>query len=75
MAELTQCQTIKIIVPGFCKAPGGRNPSSCRDARNADLRLELHLDNADQNVPSTARVAAGAFGFLTLIQVFDGPDR
>jgi hypothetical protein len=22
-----------------------------------------------------ARVAAGAFGFLTLIQVFDGPDR
>jgi hypothetical protein len=28
-----------------------------------------------QNVPSRARVAAGAFGFLTLIQVFDGPDR
>jgi hypothetical protein len=26
----------------------------------------------DQNVPSIARVAAGAFGFLTLIQVFDG---
>ena len=25
-----------------------------------------------QNVPSIARVAAGAFGFLTLIQVFDG---
>jgi hypothetical protein len=28
-----------------------------------------------QNVPSNARVAAGAFGFLTLIQVFDGPER
>jgi hypothetical protein len=27
-----------------------------------------------QNVPSAARVAAGAFGFLTLIQVFDGPE-
>jgi hypothetical protein len=26
-----------------------------------------------QNVPSIARVAAGAFGFLTLIQVLDGP--
>src|SRR5215510_11300053 len=30
---------------------------------------------ARQNVPSAARVAAGAFGFLTLIQVFDGPER
>jgi hypothetical protein len=28
---------------------------------------------AIQNVPSIARVAAGAFGFLTLIQVLDGP--
>ena len=28
-----------------------------------------------ENVPSTARVAAGAFGFLTLIQTFDGPER
>ena len=27
-----------------------------------------------QNVPSATRVAAGDFGFLTLIQVFDGPD-
>ena len=27
-----------------------------------------------QNVPSTARVAAGAFGFLTFNHVFDGPD-
>jgi hypothetical protein len=26
-----------------------------------------------QNVPSIARVAAGAFRFLTLIQVLDGP--
>jgi hypothetical protein len=24
---------------------------------------------------SIARIAAGAFGFLTLIQVLDGPDR
>src|SRR5262245_5335812 len=30
--------------------------------------------NSSQNVPSTARVAAGAFGFLTLIHAFDGPD-
>jgi hypothetical protein len=30
---------------------------------------------AIQNVPSIARVAAGAFGFLTLIQVLDGPER
>src|SRR5262249_4650019 len=29
----------------------------------------------NQNVPSTARVAAGALGFLTLIQAFDGPER
>ena len=29
----------------------------------------------NQNVPSIARVAAGEFGFLTLIQLFDGPDR
>src|SRR5262245_13180437 len=28
-----------------------------------------------QNVPSIAGVAAGAFGFLTLIQVFDEPER
>ena len=28
-----------------------------------------------QNVPSIARVAAGAFGFLTLIEFFDGPER
>jgi hypothetical protein len=27
----------------------------------------------NQNVPSIARVAAGEFGFLTLIQLFDGP--
>ena len=34
---------------------------------------EARGSNSCQNVPSTARVAAGAFGFLTLIQVFDGP--
>jgi hypothetical protein len=28
-----------------------------------------------QNVPSIAGVAAGAFGLLTLIQVFDEPER
>jgi len=36
---------------------------------------EARGSNSCQNVPSTARVAAGAFGFLTLIQVFDGPER
>ena len=29
----------------------------------------------DQNVPSRMRVAAGAFGFLALIQVFDSSER
>jgi hypothetical protein len=28
-----------------------------------------------QKPPSRTRVVAGAFGFLTLIQVLDGPDR
>jgi hypothetical protein len=28
-----------------------------------------------QKVPSAALVAAGAFGFLTLIQAFDFPER
>jgi hypothetical protein len=27
-----------------------------------------------QNVPSTARMADGAFGFLTFSHAFDGPD-
>jgi hypothetical protein len=31
----------------------------------------LGSSNADQNVPSRTRVAAGAFGFLTLIQLLD----
>ena len=30
-----------------------------------------HFTARCQNVPSAARVAAGAFGFLTLIQLFD----
>jgi hypothetical protein len=30
---------------------------------------------AARKVPSIARVAAGAFGFLTFIQVRDGPER
>jgi hypothetical protein len=43
----------------------------------ADAAALLLFGTADlnQNVPSTARVAAGDFGFLTLIQVFDGPER
>ena len=28
-----------------------------------------------QNVPSVARVAAGAFGFLIFSHAFDGPER
>jgi hypothetical protein len=35
--------------------------------------MTFHFGN--QNVPSTTRVAADAFGFLTLIQVLDGPER
>ena len=36
---------------------------------------ELRLRGECQNVPKIARVAAGAFGFLTLTQVVDGPER
>jgi hypothetical protein len=36
---------------------------------------KIHIKFTGQNVPSAARVNAGAFGFLTLIQVFDGPER
>jgi hypothetical protein len=36
---------------------------------------KIHIKFTGQNVPSAARVNAGAFGFLTLIQVLDGPER
>jgi hypothetical protein len=35
----------------------------------------LVVPDMDQKPPSITRVAAGAFGFLTLIQLFDGPER
>jgi hypothetical protein len=40
----------------------------------AFLFLAMGAPMITQNVPSTARVAAGAFGFLTFIHVLDGPD-
>jgi hypothetical protein len=42
----------------------GLNPS------NSGLRVAFPA----QNVPSITRFAAGAFGFLTFRQAFDGPD-
>ena len=42
---------------GRATSYGGRRMVSCERSRN---------------VPSLARVAAGAFGFLTLIQAYDG---
>jgi hypothetical protein len=35
----------------------------------------IAVETGGQNVPSRMRVAAGAFGFLTLIQLIDGPER
>jgi hypothetical protein len=33
------------------------------------------MGESHQNIPSIIRMAAAAFGFFTLIQLFDGPDR
>ena len=43
---------------------------------NLVIRDTLHNGNAcpDQNVSSMAHLAARDFGFLTLIQAFEGPD-
>jgi hypothetical protein len=37
--------------------------------------LQAGVSINSQNVPSSTRVAAGAFGFWVFSQVFDGPDQ
>ena len=41
----------------------------------SDRTAALTTTRRSENVPSMARVAAGALGFLTFIQVFEGPER
>jgi hypothetical protein len=38
------------------------------------MLTQLQEVRSYQNVPSAARVAAGAFGFLIFSHAFDGPD-
>ena len=42
---------------------------------NQAIRRYRHSINTASNFLAIARVAAGAFGFLTLIHVLDGPER
>jgi hypothetical protein len=46
-----------------------RSPA-CELSRRPNAQNGINLEGAI----SRARIAAGAFGFLTLIQVFDGPE-
>jgi hypothetical protein len=53
-----------------------------RHPKHIELANEVAEDDCaiagalgSQKVPSRMRVAAGAFGFLTFIQVLDGPER
>ena len=45
--------------------------SVCLDVDQGFRTIEHQI----QKPPSITRIAAGAFGFLTLIQLFDGPER
>ena len=67
-----QCQAaVSGIGANFCRPSQYNNPSYAsvgRVQKNDDT-------NSSQNVPSVARVAAGALGFLTFIHVLDGPER
>jgi hypothetical protein len=63
-----------------CEMPNWTQKSILSTAvtRNSTARKIIEVTcrrNLRQNVPSIARVAAGAFGFLTLIQVLVGPER
>jgi hypothetical protein len=49
-----------------------RPRTTAMEAATAVFRFHLTTSMIDKNVPSFARVYAGDFGFLTLIQVFDG---
>jgi hypothetical protein len=52
------------------------NNAFCDGQQDGILASLLNANPAGhQNVPSIARVAAGAFEFLFLIQLFDDPDR
>ena len=60
--DLNQLSARSLLVRGFA-------------AQISNCNRKSVISHCNQNVPSTARVAAGDLGFLTLIQVFDGPDR
>jgi len=49
-----------------------QNNYTLRGANESAVRLESFADFPQRSV---ARVAAGAFGFLILIQALDGPER
>ena len=62
---------LKLATTNPCSTP----TEAFAEARKiVDNKIEGPTKNS-QNVPSRMRVAAGAFGFLTLIQVFDVPER
>jgi hypothetical protein len=44
-------------------------------SRQSEYYLPKNFRRGSQNVPSTARVAAGAFGFLIFSHAFDGRAR
>jgi hypothetical protein len=66
----------KFVIPSLLAGDGlhslfSHRSRGCRKANTGGPAIVAVC----QNVPSMARVAAGAFGFFTLIQIFDGPDR
>jgi hypothetical protein len=58
-----------------CTDSKGRDRLAAASGADAVALSLFGTADLKQNVPSTAQVAAGDFGFLTLIQVFDGPER
>jgi hypothetical protein len=48
--------------------------NTIRATRLPGEQIKNEGTNSSQNVPSTTRVAAGAFGFLIFSHAFDGPD-
>jgi len=70
--DLNQLSARSQLVRGFAAQISNCHRKSAK--LNSHLPLSL-ISHRNQNAPSIARSAAGAFGFLTLIQVFDSPDR
>jgi len=72
--ENRHCYVLEVELNNFC------GPSLIPTAPSFGPNQQPWLNAAPgllsfQNVPSAARVAAGAFGFLTLIHAFDLPER